>query len=195
MNLPNWFSSPLQMDAFIISFYAWGIVELINTVAIGRRRAGGRGQDRGSYFAVVIAIYLAVIAAYWTRQSGWGLVPGPLQWLGLVLVWVGMLMREWAVLSLGRAFTVVVETSPGQSLVTSGPYRWVRHPSYTGSILTLGGFGLAAGSWLGASLAAAIMFAGYSYRVYVEEQALQESFGEPYRAYKRHTGRFFPRVR
>jgi protein-S-isoprenylcysteine O-methyltransferase Ste14 len=44
-------------------------------------------------------------------------------------------------------------------------------------------------------LAVAIMFAGYSYRVHVEERALQESFGEPYRAYMRHTGRFFPRVR
>ena len=195
MNLPDWFSSPLQMDAFIVSFYAWGIVELINTVLLGRRRAGGKGKDQGSYFAVMAAIYLAVVAAYWTRQLSWGLVPGPLQWLGLVLVWSGMLVREWAVLSLGRAFTVVVETSPNQSLITAGPYRWVRHPSYTGSILTVGGFGLAAGSWLGAALAVAILFAGYSYRVHVEERALQDVFGEPYRAYMRRTGRFFPRVR
>jgi protein-S-isoprenylcysteine O-methyltransferase Ste14 len=104
-----------------------------------------------------------------------------------------MLVREWAILSLGRAFTAMVEVNPGQELVTSGPYRRVRHPAYTGSMLTLAGFGLAAGSWVGALLAIGIAAAGYSYRVRVEERAMLEAFGEEYREYMRRSGRFLPR--
>jgi protein-S-isoprenylcysteine O-methyltransferase Ste14 len=121
-------------------------------------------------------------------------LPTIFQWVGLALFLIGVLFREWAVISLGRAFTVVVEIKPDQSLITSGPYRWIRHPAYTGSIITLGGFGLASGSWLGATLAVAMTMIGFSYRVHVEEQAMLAAFGDEYQNYMRRTGRFFPMV-
>ncbi len=195
MNTLNWFSSVLQRDLFIGSFYVWAIVELVNTLIIGRRKQGGRRQDRGSYWGVLITIYSAIALIFVMRDLRLGRLPTLFQWVGLALVWMGVLVREWAILNLGRAFTVVVQVSPGQGLVTSGPYRWIRHPAYTGSLITIGGFGLAAGSWLGAILAITIVLIGFSYRVYVEERALLEAFGDTYRDYMRRTGRFLPRVR
>ena len=194
MNPSNWFSSPLQGALIVSSFYLWGVIELVNTLVLGRRRRGGRSQDRGSYWAVLITIYSAIVLVLVVKGLRLGLLPTLFQWVGLALVWIGVLVRQWAIFSLGRAFTVVVEVSRNQSLITSGPYRWVRHPAYSGSIITLAGFGLAAGSWIGAMLALAIALTGYSYRVRVEETAMLEAFGDEYRNYRLRTGRFIPRV-
>lgn len=194
MNMPSWFSSPVQASLFIGSFYVWFAIELVNTLVFGRRRRGGRRQDRGSYWGILIMVYSAIALVFVTRGVRLGVLPALFQWIGLVLLWGGVLVREWAILSLGRSFTVVVEVNPDQSLITTGPYRWVRHPAYTGSIITLGGFGLAAGSWVGAILAIAIALAAYMYRVRIEERAMLEALGEEYRDYMRRTGRFFPRA-
>ncbi len=195
MNTLDWFSSPLQRTLFIGSFYSWGIIELVNTLLMSQRRQSERRQDRGSYWGVLITIYFAIALIFVVRGLRLGLLPALFQWIGLAMIWIGVLVREWAILSLGRAFSVVVRVNPDQSLITSGPYRWMRHPAYTGGLITIGGFGLSAGSWLGAILAVAIALIGYSYRVYVEEKVMLEAFGDAYRDYMRHTGRFFPRVR
>ncbi len=195
MNTLDWFSSPLQRTLFIGSFYSWAIIELVNTLVIGRRFQGERRQDRGSYWGILITIYSAIILIFVVRGWRLGLLPVLFQWIGLALVWTGMLAREWAIFSLGHAFSVVVRVNPDQSLITSGPYRWIRHPAYTGSIITIGGFGLAAGTWLGTTLAIVIALIGYTYRVSVEERVMVEAFGDKYLDYMRHTGRFFPRVR
>jgi protein-S-isoprenylcysteine O-methyltransferase Ste14 len=194
MNITSWFSSPLQSALFYGSLITWTATELVNTLVIGRHRRGGHRKDRGSYFGVSIAINLAFVLMLLMRSLGLGLLPTLFQWGGLAMVWAGGLVREWAILNLGRAFTVVVEVNPTQSLIRSGPYRWVRHPAYTGILILLGGFGLAVGSWLGAILAMAVTLAGFSYRVRVEERAMLEAFGDDYRNYMHHTGRYLPRV-
>jgi protein-S-isoprenylcysteine O-methyltransferase Ste14 len=72
------------------------------------------------------------------------------RWLlvaGLVLMGAGIAFRQWAVAVLGRFFTVDVRVHPGQTVVEQGPYRWLRHPSYTGLIATFLGLGLALDNW------------------------------------------------
>lgn len=75
-----------------------------------------------------------------------------------------------------------------------GPYRWIRHPSYTGALITLFGVGLALGNWLSLIVILVAGFTGYSYRVMVEERTLLTALGEPYREYMKHTKRFIPFV-
>jgi len=191
-----WFSSPLQRDVFMGTLAAWCLFEVFNTLVIGGRPNLAKfRQDRGSYFVIAITIYLTILIVITVREANLALLPTLFQWLGLAIIWLGTLLRAWAVFSLGRAFTVVVQITPGQHLITAGPYRWVRHPAYTAVLLALGGFGLAVGSWLGAILAIAIALIGIGYRVRVEERALLAAFGDEYRNYMQHTGGLFPRVR
>jgi protein-S-isoprenylcysteine O-methyltransferase Ste14 len=65
----------------------------------------------------------------------------------LTLIAIGIAIRQWAVVVLGRYFTTDVRVHGGQTVVETGPYRWVRHPSYTGMLITFVGIGLALGNW------------------------------------------------
>ena len=98
----------------------------------------------------------------------------------------------WSVATLGASFRTTVETHEGQSVVSSGPYRLIRHPSYSGILLICLGFGLTTQSWL--SLACAVIpgLAALLYRIRIEEAALVAAMGSDYRAYQRRTKRLVP---
>ena len=106
----------------------------------------------------------------------------------------GILLREWAILSLGRAFTVVVEVNPGQSLVTSGPYRWVRHPMYTALFLVTVVYFLISANWFIGMTWIGWIVGTVASTVRDEEAVLVAKFGDEYQAYMRRTRRFLPRV-
>ena len=110
---------------------------------------------------------------------------------GLVLMLAGMALRWYSIRVLGTSFTVDVVTRPGQEVMESGPYRWVRHPSYTGGLVTVLGILLCCLNL--ASLAAIVAAAaGYVYRIKVEERALATDLGPAYRDYMRRTKRLIP---
>jgi len=105
---------------------------------------------------------------------------------------LGICLREWAVLTLGRNYSVNISIDSDRKLITNGPYHWLRHPSYTGSILSLVGFPVAMGTWFAGVLVLILSLASYYYRAKNEEKALLEAFGQEYRDYMQHTWRFFP---
>ncbi len=111
---------------------------------------------------------------------------------GIFLMLAGAAFRWYSIRVLGKYFTTRVAIQPGQSVVEEGPYRWIRHPSYSGTMLTMFGAGLALTNWL--SLLSIMIFAivGYSYRIWVEEMTLVDALGEPYRDYMRRTKRIIP---
>jgi protein-S-isoprenylcysteine O-methyltransferase Ste14 len=111
---------------------------------------------------------------------------------GVVLMCVGIALRQWAVAVLGRFFTIDVRVQPGQTVVDRGPYRWVRHPSYTGMIVTFLGVGLALGNWLALAAAVIVPTIGLVLRIRSEERALLSGLGEPYRRYATGRPRLFP---
>jgi protein-S-isoprenylcysteine O-methyltransferase Ste14 len=159
------------------------------------RQSDASRADRGSIVAVVLGITIGALVAVWcavnlpgTRIPG-GWVPFG---LGLALIWLGIALRQWAVLTLGRFFTVAVRVADDQVVVDRGPYHWVRHPSYTGLLLTLVGLGVALGSWLSVLALALFPTVGLVVRMRVEEEALLSTLGEPYRAYAEHRARLVP---
>jgi protein-S-isoprenylcysteine O-methyltransferase Ste14 len=95
---------------------------------------------------------------------------------------------------LGRYFTFNVAVHAGQTVVEAGPYRYIRHPSYTGALITVVGLGLVLGNWAGMIALVACVGTGYAYRIWVEESALVLALGEPYRAYMGRTRRLVPFV-
>src|SRR5207302_2017957 len=104
----------------------------------------------------------------------------------------GMAFRNWAVFTLGRFFTRVVQVVPGQTVVERGPYRWIRHPSYTGGLVAVLGIGVSMANLLPVVVIGAAHAVTYGYRIRIEERALAESIGEPYREYMRRTKRLIP---
>ncbi|MGZ3681316.1 MAG: methyltransferase family protein, partial [Ktedonobacterales bacterium] len=89
-------------------------------------------------------------------------------------------------------FSPVVAVRSDQQIVQEGPYRYVRHPSYSGVLLSLVGLGLALTNWLSLLVLLICALAGLLYRVNVEEWALRETLGQPYADYMRRTRRFIP---
>lgn len=132
--------------------------------------------DAGSFRVLWGSTTLATAVALFVPFSGVGTVPDPRAafWIGLAAMLVGFLVRMYAIVTLGDLFSHRVAVKPGHGVVDSGPYRWVRHPSYTGAVVTYLGIGIVCGNWI--SIAAEVTGAavGYGYRVRVEEAALRE---------------------
>lgn len=107
---------------------------------------------------------------------------------------LGSLLRRYCWRTLGQYFTGDVRARPDQPVIRAGPYRLVRHPSYTAGIMVFVGIGLALGSRFSFVLLAIAAIATYAYRVTIEERALLNTIGEPYRDYMKETKRFIPYV-
>ena len=114
--------------------------------------------------------------------------------LGIVVMVAGSLFRLWAIRTLGHFFTADVRVVAGQHVVTSGPYRRVRHPSYTGLIVAFAGMGLALGNWLSLLVLIVLPLVGLVFRIHVEEAALLAKLGDPYAQYMSRTKRLLPGV-
>ena len=183
--------------AFYGTVVTFVVLEQRTRVSSLLHRDGDRA-DSGSLWvvsaAVAAGIGLAVLAAGVLPGAGTDHARWPVLVVGLTLMWTGMALRQWAVVVLGRFFTVDVRIQSGQAVVESGPYRWVRHPSYTGLLVTLGGLGVALGN--GVSLAAVLVIptVGLVVRIRVEERALLAALGEPYRRFAQNRARLIPGV-
>jgi protein-S-isoprenylcysteine O-methyltransferase Ste14 len=112
----------------------------------------------------------------------------------VMVMWLGLALRVWAIAALGRAFRTTVEVDPGQAVVTTGPYRWIRHPSYSGLLLIVAGLGLALGSWLSLVACCVVPLPAIVRRIHVEEAELERVLGDAYRGYERTTARLVPRL-
>jgi protein-S-isoprenylcysteine O-methyltransferase Ste14 len=130
------------------------------------------------------------------RWMAWSSLPLPvwLRWLGLAAAGLGGILFVWAVHTLGKNLTDTVVTRRDHSLVTSGPYRWVRHPFYVACLLAVPGVSLAMANWY-FLVVAGIGLGLLVVRTRIEEEKLIERFGDDYRDYMKRVGRFVPRLR
>lgn len=187
----HWFLSHFSALIFMFLFFSWVFSEFINSLW-SRRNSLMTNKDKGSYRIVVMATYLALIIVFLLRSHDIGVFKGGLQNIGLILIIIGIILREWSIWTLGKHFTVRVQVSEEANLVTKGPYKNIRHPAYTGILLTFLGIPLAIGSWLGAVIALIVKLIAIEYRIRVEEGALEEAFGSQYEEYKKRTWKLFP---
>ena len=151
----------------------------------------GDARDRASTPLLVLAFAMAAILPAALRGVAFGSV-GHAAWAGVGLCAVGLALRAWGMRTLGASYTRTLRTASDQRLVTDGPYRWVRHPGYAGSIAVWVGAALAFHSLLAAVVVAVLMLLAYGWRIRSEERMLADHFGEDYRAYAARTARLFP---
>jgi protein-S-isoprenylcysteine O-methyltransferase Ste14 len=164
-------------------------------VVVPRDGASPSAQDAGSKRLILAGQGVAALSAFWIAaavrsaslpQRVW------LFWLGLAVVAGGSLLRRHCRRMLGASFTGAVVVRPDQEVVERGIYHYVRHPSYTAGTLLYLGMGLALANWISLLVLLAVNVVVYGYRVAVEERALEQTLGEPYRRYMRRTKRFVP---
>jgi protein-S-isoprenylcysteine O-methyltransferase Ste14 len=158
----------------------------------GKGVSFGRSRDRGSFILIYLSTLLGLGAGVLFRYQNIGIVPFWVQALALFLLIAGTLIREWAIVLLGRFFSRTVAIEQGHRLITAGPFNRLRHPAYTGMIVMDTAIILGLGTWVGAVFMFVIILVPTLYRISVEEQALLETFGEEYRAYMHRTWRLFP---
>jgi protein-S-isoprenylcysteine O-methyltransferase Ste14 len=166
---------------------AWALLELRVRI---RERAQGKGagqRDRGTRTLVVLAlgVVIGTAVAAPLAQSPPALAPLPAT--GLVLMWLGLALRVWSVAALGGDFRTTVEVEQGQPVVSAGPYRWARHPSYTGLLLIATGLGVARSAWASLTACVLLLVPALVRRIHVEEAELDHVLGDAYRSYRSKT--------
>jgi protein-S-isoprenylcysteine O-methyltransferase Ste14 len=195
--IPVSLSSTTEIVIFGIAFFAWAGSEIIGSIILPRLRHRRDGtklerKDRSSGLAVNIGIIVSVYIAFGFSLVRIAVLPGWVFYPGIALMFGGIILRQWSIAILGGFFSVLVSVQEGQTIIRKGPYRFIRHPSYTGTLLTLTGIGLAVQSW-GALLVLLLMFGiVYRYRINVEENALVTQFGNEYVAYMNETKMLIP---
>jgi protein-S-isoprenylcysteine O-methyltransferase Ste14 len=143
-------------------------------------------------FAVWAGVIAFMIDPAWMAWSSMPL-PAGARWAGVGLTVVTAMLLIWTLRSLGPNLTDTVVTRAAHTLVTRGPYRWVRHPFYDCMALFMVSIALMMANWF-VIVSGGVMFALLANRSRTEEDKLLERFGEPYRAYRATTGRFLPRI-
>jgi protein-S-isoprenylcysteine O-methyltransferase len=182
----------------LIFWCAFAIWTLPEAIAWSVKRSGdpSKARDQGSLNLIVTLWWIGIVldfslssflpqaAISWERTS--------LFFVGVCLMLLGVVLRWYSAAILGKYFTFDVAIQGGQILIEAGPYRYIRHPSYSGALVSLFGFGLALGNWAGLAASLCCMGFAYGYRIPVEEAALASALGDGYRQYMKRTWRLVP---
>jgi protein-S-isoprenylcysteine O-methyltransferase Ste14 len=175
---------------------------LESEIRFGRkaRRLKAGGADRGSTIALLVASAVPVfgfIVAMRGKSSALSALPGWLRnseslpgmpviaWAGVSLGALGLLVRLWALVRLRHRYTrTLLVHEQDHAVERGGPYRFVRHPGYLGSLLSLNGIALASGNVVTVIASVVTTLAAYTYRIHVEDKMLIAAFGTPYEDYR-----------
>jgi protein-S-isoprenylcysteine O-methyltransferase Ste14 len=155
-------------------------------------------SDRRSTIGLSLAMAVPVLGFIFAMEGRIPMtLPGmpAIAWVGVILGASGFLLRLWSLLLLRERFTRTLLVQPGQQIERSGPYRFIRHPGYLGSLLCLNGIGLASGNTLVVAASILITGAAYRYRILAEDAMLIAAFGEAYESYRRSTPALIPGLR
>jgi protein-S-isoprenylcysteine O-methyltransferase Ste14 len=168
----------------------WAAIEIV----LRLRNMGGRSSFDWTFGLVVVSVAAGVNLGFRAAHvhstvlgGGWAPVA-----VGLVVLAAGVALRTWAILTLGRLFKFVVVIQDGHRVVSSGPYRLLRHPSYTGGLVAFLGVGLALDSWLSMLTLVTIPLLAILVRIHVEEAELATALGPEYTRYASRTRRLVP---
>jgi protein-S-isoprenylcysteine O-methyltransferase Ste14 len=182
---------------FLFAIFLWILSEYVGAFLIPYIRRHGtkiKKEDRQSRIILTLGIYIPTLIAFYFAFRNIAVLPSWTFYPGIFLILFGIFIRQWSIAVLGRFFSQYVGIQKGQKVVKNGPYKLVRHPSYTGLLLTLIGIGLALQSW-GAVIVMILGFGfGFGYRIHIEEKILIAELGDEYIQYMKNTKRLIPYI-
>ena len=183
---------------FLIVILAWGAMELSEFSQMQHGREGATKIGRRNFWlaagvCVIVTNVMLYLAPHIVPAAA--IRPGAVAFaVGMVILLAGLALRGWSFKPLGEYFTFTVMVSADQPVVTAGPYRVLRLPSYTGLLLACTGVGLASANWAGLAALTLLPLALLLWRIHVEENALLATLGDRYRSYAAQHKRLVPLV-
>jgi protein-S-isoprenylcysteine O-methyltransferase Ste14 len=187
---------PMPWHADLLPWYVFAAVWAIYAFRVKRTKAAETSGDR---FVTMIVMVVAFLLLFYERPLpavfNKRFLPAEqwIAWAGVAVTSLGVAISVWARVILGSNWSARVTLKEGHRLIRSGPYRFVRHPIYTGMLLGAIGRAITVGEWRGV-LAVVLIIAAHSRKAMREEKMLASEFGEEYATYRRSTGFLFPRL-
>jgi protein-S-isoprenylcysteine O-methyltransferase Ste14 len=193
---PYFYTSHIAGLLLLTTTGAWTMMEAAQRSQPPRQAAIKIGGIRSQLAALGFLIAsIAVLNLAPRAVPGATIRPGAAAFAaGLVILLAGLVLRGWAFKTLGQYFTHTVMVSADQPVIARGPYRVLRHPSYTGLLLAAAGVGLAAANWAGLGGVLLLTLTPLLWRIHTEETALLATLGGRYRGYAAQHKRLVPLV-
>jgi protein-S-isoprenylcysteine O-methyltransferase Ste14 len=188
----------IEIFILIIASTIWIFAELYLVFRDNIRGKGKTTIDRRTRNYNVISLIVAIncaaiiswIPQFQFNRRGTSIV----FWIGIIIICLGLFLRYWSIHILGKYFRTTVELEKSQKVIQKGPYKWIRHPSYSGIILFCIGYGLAVQNWLSLIIAISLPTIALLYRIKIEEEALVKGIGIEYEAYQKKTKKLIPGI-
>lgn len=178
---------------FIAVYTAWLASEILLNRFLRGSNTDQQQKDKGSLsFMWIIIIASIVVAGFIGHSTHLPIGGNAVRLAGLAVIILGMILRFAAVSQLGRLFTVMVTIREVHNIKKDGLYKYLRHPSYAGSLLSFIGYGLSMNNWLALIVVFVPVFLVFVYRMQIEEQVLMGQFGDEYVNYMKTTKRVIP---
>lgn len=192
----SYFQTVAIRNLFNFSFIFFIISEMLIwafTYFNGEKQSGkSKKGDKDSYLMLVAGFVSIVVLNPLCRKKLNIMLPEVFAWIGSFMILAGVIIRTTSVWTLRKFFTLSVKVNSDQKIIDTGMYKYIRHPAYTGSILSLLGTSLSFTNLIGLILTIVILGSIYSYRIKVEEKIMEKSFGECYVKYEKNTWRIVP---
>ncbi|SDF21263.1 Protein-S-isoprenylcysteine O-methyltransferase Ste14 [Mucilaginibacter pineti] len=181
---------------FYIVYCIWFATEIVINRALRSNSADKQNADKGSLIIIWLTISLSITAAILVSSNYYlPIYPNVLvQYIGMAIILTGVVLRIIAVRMLGKFFTADVTIRQGHQLIKTGFYKYFRHPSYTASLLSFIGFGVALNNWCSLLIVAVAITIAFTIRIKIEEKALITQFGNDYITYKKEAYGLIPFV-
>jgi len=179
---------------FKLIWFCWFLSEVLLNRLFRAKKNKEKNLDKSSlviiWITITVSITLGIFATNYlnTPISKTSIINN----IGLMLIIVGIVIRLMAIRTLGKFFTVNLNLSDDHRLIKKGLYKFIRHPSYTGSLLSFLGFGLSLNNWVSAIIIFIPILISFIYRINIEEKLMSDQFGKNYDEYKISTKRLVP---
>src|SRR4051794_11618896 len=188
--------TPLAAQVTLLIVLALFLLDDLFVRRVGGRQSQSRhGPDRGTFWWIqmwqVVALGAALVAP---SVAPFANLPAGLWPVGAAIALAGIAVRLWSVSTLGHHFQRVVSVDADQELVVGGPYKWVRHPAYSGVLIAFAGIAVAQSNVVSIVAAVTFVLIGYVPRIRVEEQAMESRLGDRYRVYAEGRARLVPHL-
>lgn len=180
--------------SFIITYSIWFLSEILLNRFLRSKKTNEQNADKGTLSLIWIFITIGIFSAVFvsnryfvqlSESSNTG-------YIGLIIILAGLLIRLRVITTLGRYFTVDVTIKQNHKIKKEGFYKYLRHPSYSASLLSFAGFGISLNNWISLIIVTVLVLIAFIIRIKIEEKVLIGHFGTEYLDYKKKTKAIIP---